>query len=797
LIKELDYTELKMKNITDGIDMNVIEASDKIVGQTKGAEALKFGLGIKNKGYNIYVSGLPGTGRTTFTEKFAKEVALNDPVPPDMCYVHNFKNPKEPMLLTLDAGKGKLFREDMEELIVILSNELPKRFNDRAYDDEKSQKLRLAQKKKDEIIKKLTADAKEFNFSIKMSNNGIYFLPIVDGETMDEESFEELSDEVKDSISEVSDEVQDLCSKAMKKIKEIDKKNKEAIDAMDYNLALFTVGHYFVPLQEKYSDNKAVSEYLALAKESILSNPDDFLFEDDSEGDDPLSMVMPWMVKRPNDDVLIKYKVNLIVDNSEQVGAPVIINYNPTYTNLIGEVEYDNENGNFVTDFMKIKPGIFHKANGGYIVFQMHDLLNNFYAWETLRRVLKTGELIIEPIKEYQFGNISVTSIQPQAAHVNFKVILIGSNYHYELLNEFDDEFSKLFKVTSIFDYEMPNTAENVKAVIGFLKDFAKRKNILDFDMSATNVLIEYSSRSAENQNKLTTAISRVKDILIEADSIAKSDGKDIITAEYIKKAIVQSENRVNIYQQKYISMITDGEIMIDTEGSEVGQINGLCVLDTGKHTFGMPTRITASSYLGKAGIVNIEKEAEMSGAIHDKGIQVLTGYFGTKYAQSFPLSFSSRICFEQSYNGVDGDSASSTETYALVSSLSGIPINQSLAVTGSMNQKGKIQPIGGVSYKIEGFFEVCKARGLTGKQGVIIPKQNEKDLTLKDEVIDSVKDGKFHIYSITDIDDGIELLMNKKAGEINNKGNYPRGSVHYSVMKKLKEYYNLANATN
>lgn len=795
MIRELDYKELKKFCRNKDIAIDESRYTNHLIGQPSGAEALEFGLNVKSKGYNIYLAGLSASGKTTFAEKFARDIAIKEKTPDDMCYVLDFDKPGAPRLLKLKAGQGKEFKADMEELINQLSIEIPKAFSSIEHSDDKERIVKSYQKKKDEVLKELTESAKKFNFGVKTSGNGgIYFLPIIDGKTINEEEYEELSEEEKEEINEGSDDVHELASSAMKQIRELDKRANTEIENMDYNIGLFTIGHYLSPIQNKYIENDNVSQYLLKVKEDILDNIDLFIDDDDDGNDDPLSAMMPWNLKKNTKEVLEKYSVNLIVDNSKLNGAPVIVDYNPTYANLVGEVEYENENGNLTTDFMKIKAGLLHKANGGYLIFHASDLLTNAFAWDTLKRALITNKVTIEPLKEYQFGGITVAGIQPEAAEINVKVIIVGSMYHYELLKEYDDDFSKLFKICALFDYEMDFSEENINAMLGFVKGYCIKNDLLPIEKKAMCELLEHSVRIAERQDKLTTRFGLICDVLSEADAWARLENAESITDEYIIKAVNKRMERVNIYAKKYSKMISDNEIMIDTTGEAVGQINGLCVMEMGDYTFGMPTRITASTYTGKAGIVNIEKEAEMSGSIHDKGMQVLIGYLGGKYAQKYPLTLSCRVCFEQSYNGVDGDSASSTETYAIISSLSGCPINQQLAVTGSMNQKGDIQPIGGVTYKIEGFFDVCNERGLTGSQGCIIPSSNVKDLVLKDEVVAAVKAGDFHIYAIDNIDDGIELLMNKKAGKRLAGGGYSKDSVHYLAANKLKSYYRLVS---
>ncbi len=791
MIKELSFRQLKKSCSYTDINFDENSYENGIIGQPKGAEALKLGLSVKSKGYNIYVAGLSASGRTTFAEKFAREIALKEETPDDMCYVPDFNNINAPKLLKLKAGMGKELKEDMSELINQLSIELPKAFSSPEYEESKDRIMKSVQKDKDEALKELTEAAKEYNFGVKVSGNGsIYFLPIVDGKTISEEEYEALDENIRDEISEGSDEVHELAGRTMKLMKDIESAAQSQIDEMEYNTGLMTVGHFLGAIQEKYVNNKAVSQYLSAVKEDILENIDSFSSDASDRPDDPLSSVIPWVARKSSEEFLKKYDVNLFVDNSALKGAPVIVDYNPTYANLVGEIEYENENGNLVTDFTKIKAGLLHKANGGYLIFHASDLFNNMFAWDTLKRAVKTGKVTIEPLKEYQIGGLAVAGIQPEPADINVKVIIVGSMFYYELIKHYDEDFERLFRICALFDYEMEYSAENISSSIGFIKSYSQRENILPVNKNAMCELIEYSMRLAERQDKLSTRFGILEDVLAEANAWAAMDNAKTISDKYIKKAINKKNERMGIYAVKYRDMINKNEIMIDTKGSKVGQINGLCVMEMGEHTFGMPTRITASAYTGKAGIVNIEKEAEMSGSTHDKGVQVLTGYIGSKYAQDFPLTLSCRICFEQSYSGVDGDSASSTETYAIISSLSGVPINQELAVTGSMNQKGEIQPIGGVTYKIEGFYDVCRARGFTGKQGCIIPKANIKDLVLKDEVVSSVKKGEFHIYAIENIDEGIELLMGKKAGKPLSRGGYTKDSVHALVYDKLKGYY-------
>lgn len=793
MVKELKYTELKgICDIKLIEKLENIQPDDNIIGQNKAIEALEFGLNIKNKGYNIYVSGPVGSGKTTFSEKYAKKYAINEKTPDDLVYVYNFKNPKCPKALFLKAGLGKEFKQEIEDLIYTLSVEIPKVFSSKEHEEEKNKIVKEYNIKRDEIIKQITEIAKEKDFGIKSSNTGIYFMPIIDGVTISEEEYEDLDEEEKEIISKKSEQLQEDATKTMKLIKDIEKETKKNIENIEYNLSLFTVGHYINSVQTKYKDNEKVTEYLKELKEDIIENIDSFFDEeiDEEEG----MPIFPILNKKNDEELFAKYKVNLLVDNSNITGAPVVVNYNPSYTNLVGEVEFENELGNFTTDYMKIKSGLLHKANGGYLILHIEDILKNSYSLETIIRTLKTGEVCIEPLKEYQLGGIAITTIKPEPININIKIIIIGSSYYYDVLSEYEEDFLKFFKIHSIFDYEMDNNEKNISDIIKFIRNFENEQNTLKFDKTAIKCLIEHIIKLAGRKDKLSTKFNAITEILIEANAWASLDKANIICEKYVKKAIDKKIDFINLYERKYEDMIIENDIMIKTEGEEIGQINGLAVLDYGSYGFGKPTRITATTYVGKAGIVNIEKEAELSGSIHDKGVQVISGYLGKTYATSFPLSLSCRICFEQNYNGVDGDSASSTELYAIISSLSDTPIKQSIAVTGSVNQMGEIQPIGGVNEKIEGFFDICKRRGLTGEQGVLIPIQNVKDLCLKDDVIEAVKNKKFHIYPIKTIDEGIYVLMGQKAGKKNKNNSFTKDSIHFKAMKKLQYFYKKGN---
>ncbi|MCL2215523.1 MAG: AAA family ATPase [Defluviitaleaceae bacterium] len=783
MTRELTWQELKYFAKPQRIDAAESRTLE-LIGQDRASEALKFGLQMKDKGYHIYVCGATGTGRTTFAREYAQEKASAEAVPPDLCYVYNFQNPKCPKLLRVPAGTGKRLQEDMNELISRLSAELPRTFADKEYENKKNEIVKILKLKQDEIIKEMSEEARKHDFEVKNSNSGIFFMPIVEGEVITEEQFESLSQEQKDTITKKSETIQIRAAEALREIKDHEKITKKEVDELDYSVGLFLVGHHMNDIMEAFANEPALLEYLKAVKEDILENMSDFITEE-SEDEEAMQAIMPWYNKKSTEDNLTKYKVNLITDNSHLTGAPVIVDYNPTYTHLVGEVEYDNEYGNLSTDFMKIKPGLLHKANGGYLILQAQDILGSPHAWETLRRSLITEEIITEPLREYTTG-VAVSSIKPEPIPLNIKIIIIGGGFYYDVLYNYDDYFEKLFRIRVDFDYEMRLNDQNMAEVVKFISRYTREENALPFDSKAVGRVIEYATRLAERQDRLTTRFNYLSEILAEAVAWTKMDNAQTVTAEYVQKAISKREYRLNMYEEKLSEMIEEDTVMISTDGAKVGQINGLAVIDTGDHVFAKPSRITATAYMGKAGIVNIEKEAEMSGSIHDKGVQVMIGYLGQTYAQDFPLSLSCRICFEQNYSGIDGDSASSTELYAVLSALTGLPIRQDIAITGSMNQHGEIQPIGGATYKIEGFFDLCSKRGLTGNQGVIIPTRNIRDLVLKDEVVKAVKAGKFHIYPISHIDEGMEILMQLPAGSYP----YPANTVHGKVFRKLRSFH-------
>ena len=802
---ELDYTQLKKSCSPQDFSFRTtaeLEPLEGIIGQDRAVKAFDFGLAVKMKGYNIYMSGPSGTGKTTYARRSAEKLAATEAVPPDWCYVYNFQNPKNPIALSFPAGKGRRFKEDMAKLVTLFNKELQKAFRSEDYEKQKLDIMRVFEQQQDELFDELDAAAAEYDFQVKQTNTGIYFVPIVNGKPVEDEGYDALSEEEQDKIEQNSQFIQEKSGVIMRQIHQYEQECEKQLDELDRKVGLFAIGHHVEELLNAYQDHEQAAAYLNAVQEDLLNHLQQFMDSEEGQAD---SLTALLMSKKPEEDTTLKYRVNLIVDHSETKGAPVVVTFNPTYSNLMGDTEYDSEFGSLTTDFMKIKGGLFHQANGGYLIVQAHDILTFPQSWEALRRVIKTKEINIDSVREMQ-GTNTAPILKPEPIPASLKVIMIGSEYFYELLNQCDEEFDKFFKIRADFDYEMPRTDENIFKIAQFVKGFADREHTPEFDVSAVCAIIEHSSRSAARQDKLSTQFNYLSEILGEAVTWARleqtgsttgniscatsdSDKIGVITADHIRKAIREKEQRLTLYKEKLDEMLDEKVIMIDTDGAKIGQINGLAVLDFGNYAFGTPSRITATTYAGKSGIVNIEKEARMSGQTHDKGIQIITGFLGQTYAQKFPLSLSCRVCFEQNYNGIDGDSASSTELYCIISSLAELPIRQDLAVTGSVNQKGEIQAIGGVTHKIEGFFDLCRKRGLTGHQGVIIPASNVKDLVLNDEVVAAVKDGLFHIYPITHIDQGIELLMQYPAGEKDARGDFPADSVHGRVYAKLKDF--------
>jgi len=791
---ELDYTQLKDYCSPEQFSFQTtaeLEPLDGIIGQDRAVKAFDFGLAVKMKGYNVYMSGPSGTGKTTYACRSTEKLAATEPVPTDWCYVYNFQNPKKPIALYFEAGTGKHFKDNMTKLITIFKKELPKALQSEDYEKQKMALLHSYELQEDELLSDLHSFAAEFDFQIKTTDAGIYFIALINGEPIEDEAFEALPEEVKEKIDQNSQLIQEKAGLTFRETQRLEKECEKKVDELNRKIAMFAIGRHVKERLETYKSYDRAVSYIEAVQNDVLDHLEQFM-ETSEPQEDALSALLPMLPKKQEEDVTLKYRVNLIVDHSETKGAPVVVTFNPSYSKLMGETEYDNEFGTLTTDFMKIKAGLFHQANGGYLIVQAQDILSAPHAWEALRRVIKTKEIDMDSIRELS-GATAVPTLQPEPIPAQLKVIMIGTDYYYDVLSQYDEEFDKSFKIRADFDYEMPRTNENISKIAQFIKGFVEREHTLEFDVSAVCAIIEHSSRSASRQDKLSTRFNYLSEILGEAFTWAQMSNATVVTAEHIRKAIKEKEQRVMLYKEKMDEMLDEGVIMIDTDGAEIGQINGLAVLDMGSYAFGTPSRITATTYVGKSGIVNIEKEARMSGQTHDKGVQIITGFLGQTYAQKFPMSLSCRVCFEQNYNGIDGDSASSTELYCIISSLSELPIRQDLAVTGSVNQKGEIQAIGGVTHKIEGFFDLCKKRGLTGNQGVLIPQSNVKDLVLNDEVVEAVKNETFHIYPITHIDQGIELLMQYPAGERDENGEYPEDSVHGKVLKKLKEFHGAA----
>lgn len=761
----------------------LVDTTDLVYGQDRGIKALKFGLDIDIKGYNLYLEGPSGVGKTMYTKKFLTQKAAKEKVPNDWCYVYNFENPNEPVAISFPAGNGIVFKEQMESFVKDVRREIKKTFNNEDFEKEKKIIKQEFEDKREQLLEKLNKRTMVQGFQVKSTENGVYMMPVLDGKVLEEEEFDNLDESIKKEFEERSNLVQEQIFEALGAIKAIEKESEKKIEEWQSNIALLTINVHVNSLKANYKRNKKINNFIEGVKKDILKNISAFLAPDP----DPKQPVQPTQ-KAEIREPWLNYRVNLLIDNSKLEGAPVVMDTNYSYHNIFGGLEYENQYGSLKTDFTMIKPGLLHQANGGYIIFQAKDLLANQVCYEALKKALRIKELAIEnPVD--QRTSLTLVGIKPEPIPLDLKVLIIGNSNIYHTLLSMDDDFRKLFKIKVEFEEDAPKTNENIERLSKFVRSFCEQEGLLDLDKEAMAKVVEFTSKLAGDKEKLSTQFSEIGEIVGEASTWAKLDKSKIITKEYVKKALDERIDRIKKYDEKYLQMIKDEALLIETDGYKIGQINGLTVITIGDYSFGKPAKITANTYMGQNGIVNIEREVEMSGSSHSKGVLILTGYLGEQFAQDMPLSLTASICFEQLYGGVDGDSASSTEAYAILSSLSGIPINQSIAVTGSVNQKGEIQPIGGVNEKIEGFYQICKMRGLNGESGVIIPSQNVRNLHLSDEVIDSVRKGKFHIYAVKTIDEGIEILTGVPAGKKDKNGKFPLGTINYLAYEKLKKF--------
>lgn len=784
---ELSYRDLKMTCNTNLFHFETTEELESIntgIGQDRGIKALEFGINVNVKGYNLYLEGPSGVGKTMYTKNYLDRISKKQKTPCDWCYIYNFDNPNEPIAVSLPAGQGKEFKNSMDGFIKEIKKDIKNTFSAEDFEKEKSLIKKEFEEKREVLMNKLTKEASKYGFQVKSAKNGIYMMPIVDGKTIEEEEFDKLDEEIKQEYEQKSVIVQDLIMDVIGQIKDIERQSDKKISEWQSNVALLTVNVHINYIKSKYKRNKKINKFLNDIKQDILKNIPIFLEEEKT--DNQQNQNQNPITKTP--DPCLNYRVNLFVDNSNLEGAPVVMDSNYSYQNIFGKLEYENYYGSFKTDHTMLKPGLLQQANGGYIIFQAKDLLANGICYEALKKALRVKELSIENTAD-QRSSMVMVSLKPEPIPLDLKVILIGNSQIYHTLLAMDSDFRKLFKIKVEFEDDAPINEDNVNKLARFVHGFCEQEELPQLDKYAMAKIVEYASRIAGDNTKLSTRFNDLAQIIGEAGTWARLSKSKIVTEEFINKALKERIERVKKYDTKYLEMIKDNSLLITTSGNEIGQINGLTVLTIGDYTFGKPAKITVNTYTGKTGIVNIEREVELSGSTHSKGVLILSGYLGEMFAQDIPLCLTASICFEQLYNGVDGDSASSTELYALLSSLSGIPINQAISVTGSVNQKGQIQPIGGVNEKIEGFFQICKMRGLDGSHGVMIPVQNVKNLQLSDEIVDAVKNKLFHVYSVSTIEEGIEVLTGVPAGKKDKDGHFPAGTVNYLVYEKLKKY--------
>ncbi len=758
--------------------------SDAIIGQARAVHALEFGLTVDQAGYNVFVSGLPGTGRSTYARDKVEETARNRPVPSDWCYVRNFADADEPIAMSFPPGQGGAFREGMAELILEVRHGLRRVFASEAYERQRTDIIKRSEQKIREVWEELETLARSHGLMVRRTPAGIITFPVdLRGEPVPAQIIEALPEADQARLTIRVRELGESINDALRKMRALERDGQEALHQLEVQTAKFIIDSPVERLKEQYHDHPKVAAFLEAAEQDMLHHLSE-LRAAGADGTESRDGPLVVLLRR---DPFARYHVNLLVDHHSGTGAPVVTETNPTYYNLIGKAEYRAEFGALVTDFTMIKPGALHRANGGYLILQARDVLVNPFAYEGLKRALRSREIRIEPLGEVT-GLLPTTTLRPESIPLDVKVILIGIPEIYHLLYALDEEFEKLFKIRADFDIVMDRTPESQREYARAIAAICHRCALCPFDASGVAAVLEYSARLAVRQDKLSTRFNKIVEIVFEATAWARLGKGEVVTREHVDRAIEEKALRSNLIEEKIRELIAGGQILVDTDGDVVGQINGLSVLQLGDYAFGQPSRITARACVGGRGVVNIERETQMSGRIHSKGVFVLSSFLANRFAQQHPLSLSASLTFEQLYTDVDGDSASSTELYALLSELAGLPIKQGVAVTASVNQMGEIQPVAGVTEKIEGFYYVCKAKGLTGRQGVVIPQQNVRDLMLREAVVTAVREGRFHIWAIRTVDEGIEILTGATAGTADATGAYPADTVNGRVATRLAE---------
>jgi lon-related putative ATP-dependent protease len=752
-----------------------------VIGQPRALRALELGSEVPGPGFNIFVLGTPGSGRTTLSQEYLKRKAAAEPVPDDWVYVYNFENVYSPRAIRLPAGRGVEFHKDMIELVKHSEKEIPRAFESEEYVREREQLVGELKKTQEAEFLKLQEYVEKYNFVIVRTSSGFVLAPAVQGKPLKPEDIERLSPEQRSKLEQLQVKLGEEAEITLNRLREIERLATEQLSELNVRTARFLVSPWVKGIKEKYSKFDKVLAHLDSVESDVINNIGQF---QSSQGSGQAAL--PG--QSGGTDWLRRYDVNLLIDNSAQKGAPVVVESHPSYTNLVGRIEHEFVLGMSRTDFTMIRPGAFHHANGGYLILPARDVLINPYAWEGLKRILRDRSIRIVELAS-QLGMVSTVTLEPEPIPLETKVVLVGTPMLYYLLSANDEDFAKLFKVRAEFATLMERNPQTEQEYGLFVKSVADDNHLLPFDRTAVARLIEYSSRLVEDQDKLSTRFGKIADLICEAAYWTKKEKLEVVTSASMQQAIDESIYRNNLLDERLQELIAKDILMINVSGKVIGQINALSVIELGDHAFGRPSRLTASVSPGRGGVIDIERQAKLGGPVHTKGVLIISGYLAGRYGRTQPLNLSASLTFEQSYEGIEGDSASAAELFALLSAIAEIPLRQDRAITGSVNQHGQIQAIGGVNEKIEGFFTTCETRGLSGEQGVLIPAANQKNLMLSAEVIAAVSEGKFHIWPITTVEEGLALLSDREIGELQVDGGYPVGTFNHSVASRLAEF--------